>query len=482
MKLEDEILNQFIGPDNSNRKQVEKLIKNVTSQLLDFLSNAEQKPTYPTFKQLDCPHFQIQEKPLSESKIHSNLQELYDLSMNSANPNYIGHMDSMPTLWSVIGDYIASAINNNLLSLEMSPFLTQLEYSLTKQFARLFGLPEASGGVMLSGGTLSNIQALLVARNIKLGIKNGNVFSLKKEPVIFTSEHSHSSIQKTGMMIGIGVENVIKIKTDENSKIDCNDLNAQIEEQLRLGKQPFAIVATAGTTVSGNIDPLKDISKIAEQNNLWLHVDAIYGGAVIFSKKHKHLITGIEQADSISFNPQKWLYISKTSSMVLFRDFNKMIDSFRISAPYMKEQNAYVNLGEINIQGTKYAEILKLWLSLQGLGKSGYGKLIEYSFHLTKIFKTEISKRPFLKLVCKTEMNILCFRGEPNYLALEKFDTWNENLQLYLLSQTDFFLSLPKYKNNLWLRAVLLNPFLTSKHIKNLFTHIDYYENTNKNR
>jgi len=480
MKLDKQILNQFISPDNSNRKQVEKLIENVTSQLLDLLSNAEQKPTYPKFKQFDYSHFQIQNTPQPENKIHSSLQELYDLSMNSANPKYIGHMDSIPTLWSVIGDYIASAINNNLLSLEMSPFLTQLEYSLTKQFANIFELPETSGGVMLSGGTLSNVQALLVARNTQLNIKNGNIFSLKKEPVIFTSEHSHSSIQKAGMMIGIGTENVIKIKTDKNSKIDVEELETQIKEQVSLGKQPFAIVATAGTTVSGNIDPLKKISEIAKQYNLWLHIDAIYGGAVMFSEKYKYLLNGIEQANSISFNPQKWLYVSKTSSMVLFRDFNKMIDNFRISAPYMKEQNAYINLGEINIQGSKYAEILKLWLSLQSLGKKGYSELINYSFYLTKKFEQKISKRPFLELTSKSEMNILCFRGAPNYLASEKFDKWNENLQLYLLNQTDFFLSLPKYKNNLWLRAVLLNPFLTSEHIENLFEHIDNYEKTKR--
>ncbi len=482
MKLEDKILNQFISPKNSNRKQVEELVTNVTSQLLDFLSNAEQKPTYPTFKQFDYSHFRINEMPQNESEIHSNLQELYDLSMNCANPKYIGHMDSIPTLWSVIGDYIASAINNNLLSLEMSPFLTQLEYSLTKQFAELFGLPKTSGGVMLSGGTLSNVQALLVARNTILKIKNGNVFALNKEPVIFTSEHSHSSILKIGMVIGIGTENVIKIKTDKHSKIDCNDLSTQIQEQLKSGKQPFAIVATAGTTVSGNIDPLKEISEIAKKYNLWLHIDAIYGGAVIFSEKHKHIINGIEQANSISFNPQKWLYVSKTSSMVLFRDFNNMKDNFRISAPYMKEQSAYINLGEINIQGTKYAEVLKLWLSLQCLGKRGYNKLIDYSFYLTEEFNKEISKRPFLKLTSKTEMNIICFRGEPNYLASEKFDKWNEDLQHYLLNLTDFFLSLPKYKNNLWLRAVLLNPFLTNEHIESLFIHIDNYEKANRNK
>ncbi len=476
MQIDSQILNQFISPDNSNRLEVESLVKKVTKQLLDFLSNASEKPTNPTIKYCDTFHFKIPEFSQNQNEIQAALQELYELSMNPANPKYIGHMDSMPTLWSVIGDFIASALNNNVLSLEMSPFITQLEYSLTKQFAQLFGFPETAGGVMLSGGTLSNLQALLIARNTKLDIKNGNLFLLKKEPVIFTSEHSHSSIQKIGMMIGIGTENVIKIKTDNNSKIDIHDLELQIKEQIKAGKQPFAIVATAGTTVSGNIDPLENISKLAKKFDLWLHVDAIYGGAVIFSEKYKNLINGIEEADSISFNPQKWMYVAKTCSMVLFRDFNKMVENFRISAPYMKEQSAYINLGEINVQGTKYAEVVKLWLSLQSLGKNGYEKLIDYSFYLTDAFKKEITKRPFLKFTSKPEMNIICFRGEPTNVNPKEFDTWNDKLQQYLVSQTDFFLSLPKYKNGLWLRAVLLNPFLTIEHISMLFEYIDNYE------
>jgi glutamate/tyrosine decarboxylase-like PLP-dependent enzyme len=281
-------------------------------------------------------------------------------------------------------------------------------------------------------------------------------------------------------MIGIGTENVIKIKTDINSKIDIDDLEIQIKEQIKIGKQPFAVVATAGTTVSGNIDPLTDISKIAKKFDLWFHIDAIYGGAVIFSEKYKHLISGIDQADSISFNPQKWMYVAKTCSMILFRDFDKMVEHFRIAAPYMKEQNAYINLGEINVQGTKYAEVVKLWLSLQSIGKKGYEKLIDYSFYLTEVFEKEIIKRPFLKLTSKPETNILCFRGEPKNIKAENFDNWNENLQQYLVKQTDFFLSLPKYKNDLWLRTVLLNPFLTIEHIKTLFKHIDNYEKTTR--
>lgn len=475
MQLKENILNQFINPEGTNKELIENKLQKITTQLLNFLSDAINKPTYPKFEHFGKQHFEIPTEPSSDNEISSRLQELFDFSMNPANPKYIGHMDSIPTLWSIIGDYIASAINNNQLSLEMSPVLTQLEYSITKQFATLFGFPNSAGGVMLSGGSLSNLQALIVARNEKFK-SNGNISTLHKEPVIFTSEHSHSSIQKIGMIMGIGSNNVVKIKADENSKLDICHLEYQIKEQKKLGKVPFAIVATAGTTVTGNIDPIDEINTIAKKNDLWLHVDAIYGGAVIFSEKHKCLMNGIENADSISFNPQKWLYVAKTCSMVLFKDFQNMIENFRISAPYMKEQEDFINLGEINIQGTKYAEIVKLWLSLLGLGKRGVQELIDFSFEMTKKFVEAISKRDYLKLVSKPELNLICFRGEPNYIQNAEFDEWNKSLQNHLVNETDFFVSLPKYKGNLWLRAVLLNPFFSEKHIELLFEKIDTFE------
>ena len=177
MQLGNNLLNQFISPYGSNRLLVEQTIQKVTTQLLDFLTNAGNKPTNPALQLFDTNHFKIPDFSQTETEIKISLQEFFDLSMNPANPKYIGHMDSMPTLWAIIGDYVASALNNNLLSLEMSPFITQLEYSMTRQFAELFGLPNSAGGVILSGGALLNLEALLIARNTKLKIKNGNVFS-----------------------------------------------------------------------------------------------------------------------------------------------------------------------------------------------------------------------------------------------------------------------------------------------------------------
>lgn len=479
MNLESDLANQFINPSGSNQAFIQHKIKKVVMQLVEHLGNAEQLPSNPFFEKKEDTFFKIPDFPQTDESIQANLAELYTSSMNPANPQYIGHMDSLPSIWSVLGDFIASAINNNLLSLEMSPLLTQIEYSLTRQFAQLFDLPSSSGGVMLSGGTLSNLQALIVARNTKLGNKDGNLFHISKEPVLLASEHCHSSIYKAAMMIGIGGENIIKIKADENSKMDLKDLERQIFEQIKSGKNPFAIIATAGTTVTGNIDPLKEIATLAKRYGLWLHIDAIYGGAVTFSTKHKHLIKGIGFADSISFNPQKWLYVAKTCSMVLFRNFDQMVENFRVNAPYMKEQNNFINLGELSIQGTKHAEVLKLWLSLLSIGKKGYEELIDNCLQLRKYFEKQLRKRSFVELASTPELNIVCFRLKANNLKSLEIDNFNRRLQEYLLSEKNFYLSILPYKNKLWLRSVLLNPFFGKLHIKKLIRYIDDFAKEN---
>lgn len=282
IKVRTKTLDNFINPYGENRQVIEALLDKVLTQLLDFTSTAASKPCLPEeAASIDLDSFTIPESGTSLEQINDTLNLLYSTSMNPANPQYIGHMDSIPALTSIIGDMIASTINNNLLSLEMSPFLTKLEYELIKQFAKLFGLPESAGGVFLSGGSLSNLQALVVARN---SCKENVALS---KLVIFASEHAHVSIQKAAMLMGLRTDNVIKITTNSKYQMDVANLELQIKNQQEQGNLLLAIVATAGTTVTGSIDPLESIANLAKSHGIWLHVDAIYGGALMFSDKYK---------------------------------------------------------------------------------------------------------------------------------------------------------------------------------------------------
>uniref|UniRef100_A0A831T7M1 Aminotransferase class V-fold PLP-dependent enzyme n=2 Tax=Thermorudis TaxID=1649508 RepID=A0A831T7M1_9BACT len=464
----------FVDPYGGNRAAVERLARRVLELVLDDLARAAERPPLPEDTRLpDVPG--IPDAPLEEDALLEQLRELLAGSMNAASPGFIGHMDPMPATISFLGELASAAINNNMLSLEMSPLFSRLESRVLRELATLLGLGAQAGGIMLSGGSLANLQALAVARNQAFGTLERGVAGLASPPVLFASEVAHVSIQKAAMLLGLGTGAVIPIETNGNSQMRPDALERAVDRAKREGKAPFCVVATAGTTTTGNIDPLLEIGRIARRHGLWFHVDAAYGGALIFSESQRWRLDGIELADSVVFNPQKWLYVAKTCAMVLFRDLEQAVHAFRIPAPYMAGPGDFVNLGEISVQGTRHAEILKLWLSLQHLGRQGYARLLDRSYRLTSYFLERVRQRPFLELASEPETNIVCFRGAPGGIPEDRQDAWNAELQQHLLRQARVFLSLPLYRGRRWLRAVLLNPYTDEAVIDRLFSHLDRF-------
>ena len=461
----------FIHPKGLNKQEVIELLQRGIQLFTGHLSNFEFTSPLPNSPE-KVFNITIPDSPMGLDHIFDELKNIIELSMNPSHPGYIGHMDSMPTTMSIMGDMISTALNNNMLSIEMSPMLSNLESSITKAIAGLFGLGENAGGVLVSGGSLANLQALTVARNHAFKSVKQGIVGLNFKPVILASEAAHTSLQKAAMILGLGIDAVISVKTNENSQLDASDLVTKIEKCKLENKYPFCVVATAGTTVTGSIDNLIEINKIAKEYGLWFHVDVAYGGGLVLSDKYRKLIEGIEFADSITFNPQKLLYIAKTCAMVLFRDMRLLDEDFRISAPYMKEIQS-VNLGEISVQGTRHADILKFWLSVQHIGKDGYNGLINKNMKLTQYFMSRIQERSDIVVANIPQTNIICFRGTPSWLTEDKWDDWNTKLQNYLLNEESIFISLPMYKNCRWLRVVLLNPYTDESVIDNLFEKID---------
>ena len=464
----------FIDPEGKNVKNIKDFIYKVIDELLNKVTNAEQFSPLPK-KIQNLDKFNLNDLPISESQILKQIKVIIKSSMNASNPYYLGHMDSMPTTMSIVGDVICSTINNNMLSKETSPILTEIEKKVTNNLAKKFNLGQDSGGVMLSGGSLSNIQALALARNRILGSFKKGLMGLKRKPYIFASEESHTSIEKAAMVLGLGTNSVIPIKTEKNGKMIISDLNKSIKQKINDNGLPFCIVATAGTTKTGSIDNLNEISKIADKYNLWLHTDAVYGGALIFSNKLKNKLNGIENSDSISFNPQKWLHITKTCSVLLLKNKKHLYSDFFIPLPYVMKKKDEYHQGEITLQGTRYPDVLKLWLSLQHIGNFSYSEIIEDSFKYTDLLKKKLLEINNIKIACEPDMNIICFRYEKKNKSLKENNLINIKLQNILLNKNNIFFSIVKYNNCKWLRAVLLNPFFNSRHIKMICSAISKF-------
>lgn len=465
--------NAFINPSGSNKESIEHFLSKALHRIISIVSSSETRSSLP--EKIDIPTQPIPEQSIGDEKLIDQLETILLSSVNPSHPGWIPHMDPPPTTASLIGDFAAASVNNNMLSVEMSPALSRLEQQIVHRICQLFNLGPNASGVLCSGGSLANLQALTVARNEKLKTKEGGVQGLSKKPVLFASEIAHTSIQKAAMILGLGQDSVRLVPVDSESRMIIDELEAAINQAKSEGKMPFCVVATAGTTTTGNIDPLEDIGRISQQENLWYHVDAAYGGALAFSNSHKDKLAGMSAADSITFNPQKWLYVAKTCAIILFKDQHQIVENFRIGAPYMEEDEDLINLGEISLQGTRHADILKLWASFQHIGRKGFQQLIDESYHLTNLLHDKLKAINCIQLASTPEMNIICFRGQPEWISSSKWDEWNKGLQEYLLDKHKIFFSLPTYRNNKWLRTVILNPSVNKQTINNINQGIASY-------
>lgn len=412
-----------------------------------------------------CEDFDvIPDEPLAVSEILERIAFLLRQPRCLAHPGYIGNMESMPTTMSIVGALIMAATKINMLAEEMSPFLSAIEPRVIRWFARQFGLGENAGGGLLAGGTLANLQALTVARNAKVGARVTGISNRSRAPVLFASEAAHSSLLKGAMIMGLGTSSVIAVRADANSRMDVGDLRNKIRASRNSGTQePFCIVATAGTTITGNIDPLSEIAAVAKEFDLWLHTDAIYGGALALSTRNAFRIRGIGHSDSITLNLHKWLYSGLTSSLVIFADFTRLEEHFRIAAPYMTGDSGSRNLGEYSLQGSRQADIIGLLFSLQHLGRLGFSALIDGRMELAETLRSLLNATGAARFTGEMDTNIQCFRPRA-----ESTSSGVAELQRALARDAGVCVTTPRYRGEAWLKTVILNPYTQASHLAEL--------------
>jgi glutamate/tyrosine decarboxylase-like PLP-dependent enzyme len=460
----------FIDPRGGNRDAVRRLMHGVVDLVVDLASTAADRPPLPNRGDGEIPDVPIEGAAGSPDELLADLGAIMRPSANLASPGSMAHMDPPPTTASVLGDLVASALNNNLLFEELSPALTRLEDRLLRWMAGRFGLGSEAGGIMLPGGTLANLQALAVARNAAGSRLEGT----DRRPAVVASESAHSSIRKAAMVLGLGDGGVLGVPTDDDDRLDPDRLDEILKDAASWGLEPVCLVATAGTTTTGSIDPLPVLAEIARERRLWFHVDAAFGGAAVFSSEHRHLLRGVEAADSIAFNPHKGLCVARTAAVLLLRRRGDLERYFRVAAPYAGGDRT--ERGEISLQGTSHADVLKLWLSLRHLGERGYARLIDSRFTWTRRLTEMLRPLSVVELACEPQTPLVCFRARPPSKWSGSSDEWNLRLRDHLLAQYGLFLSVPLWRGQRWLKIVALNPHADEEVVDRLATGIeDFY-------
>ena len=438
----NKIENLFPSHSGSNDNLLNLLTK--TSQIIcKWFSDSEELGPLPIDSNFKCSV--PDEFGNSTDVLFSEIESLIYSSFNPVHPGSLAHLDPPPLKISILGDLIAAALNNNLLAHELSPAISLLEESICKWFSTKIGFSESAGGIAASGGTLSNLNALVAARN-HAGLESD------QNAVFLISEDAHSSFAKCTRIMGLDENNLIKVKTDKNGCMDMIDLKITIDKCCEEGKKIFSIVATIGTTIRGAIDPIENISKICKERNIWLHIDGSIGGIFAITSIPIIGISHVNYANSITINPQKILGITKTSSILLVSDIEVLKDTFSTGLPYVSSEHDVLNRGELGIQGSRPAEIIKLWLGLRFLGMNGIENVLSSSIDRRKFFETNLNTEIYD--LFSGPLHIISFL--PKGMNKNQSDEWTFNKRKSLM-KNNFMLSRPIYMNKYFLRAVLGN-------------------------
>ena len=444
----------FSSPEQLDPR-LQDFLERASRQLCVWLGSAAERPPLPGLSVLPPVEPEIQ--GLTPENLLADLQLVMDGAFNPNHPGALALLDPPPLAASVAADLICAGLNNNLLAEELSPSLSRLERSLTAWLAEQLGLPAGSGGVAASGGTLSNLMALVTARRQRGLTTDGRA-------VLVASVDAHVSLAKALAVMGLPPQALRPVAVDSQGRLDPAALDMELDQLEREGLPVIAVVATAGTTVRGSVDPLSEISGICQRRGQWLHVDGAIGAVFGLVPAHRFRVAGLERADSITINPQKLLGITKTSSLLLLARPQALVEAFHTGLPYMEPSWGGSHGGESGLQGTRPAEILKLWLGLRQLGLVGIEAVLDGAIQRRRQLHALLAQDGRLQLIGGS-FHLLAFT--PHDLDAVASQAWSDRTRQGLL-QEQLMLSRPHYAGRHHLKAVLGNPHTKPIHLEKL--------------
>jgi len=396
---------------------------------------------------------------------------------NLHHPHYVGHQ--VPASVPIAGLFdAATTITNQVMAIyEMGPWATAVEQAVVNKIGEAIGF--ASGqfsGVITSGGSLANLTALLTARNVMLeGCWTEGLASTTKPPVLVAHGEAHYSVTRAAGVLGLGTDQVVRAPLDDRRRIDIGQLDTILAD-LRAREVPIvAVAAAACATPIGAFDPIDEIADVCQRHQVWLHVDAAHGGAACFSAKHRHLVRGLERADSVVVDAHKMMFMPALCALVFYRNREHRFSAFAQSAPYLFDPSApdlaEHDNGMRSFECTKRAAALGLWGVWSLFGRQLFEALVDSTFARGQQFYELLCDTPDFEPFCQPECNIVVFRHLPpevKDLAVEEIDRFQLRLRRSIIESGDFYLVQSTLDGRSYLRATIINPLTTVEHLRKL--------------
>lgn len=338
-------------------------------------------------------------------------RDVFPNSFKADHPRFYAFVPSPSNYVSAVGDFLMSGHNVFAGHWLASSAASQLELSVLDWLQQACGLPADAGGIFVSGGSMANLSAIVVAREARLGGHDASA-------VVYASDQTHSSMWKGLRVLGFSREQRHAVATDDAFRMDVQALERAIADDRAAGKTPFCVVANAGTTNTGSVDPLRAIAALCAREGLWLHVDGAYGAASVLHPRGAAALDGIGLADSITLDPHKWLFQPFELGCLLVRDARLLKQAFRVEeddrADYLADVSRHitedVNFFERGIQLTRSFKALKLWLSLRTFGLAEFRRAIQVGFDLADAAEAWLRADGRWDIVAPSVLGIACFR------------------------------------------------------------------------
>ncbi|XP_064202588.1 glutamate decarboxylase 1 isoform X1 [Anguilla rostrata] len=381
-----------------------------TSKVLDFHHPHQLKDGLEGFS-LELPDL-----PENLEQILVDCSDTLKYGVKTGHPRFFNQLSSGLDIIGLAGEWLTSTANTNMFTFEISPVFILMEETVLRKMQEKVGWADEEGdGIFCPGGSMCNLYSLLLARyNFYPEVKTGGMSDLPRL-ALFTSEHSHYSIQKAAQVLGIGTKNVFVVKCDERGKMIPVELESSIMQAKAAGCVPFYVNATAGTTVYGAFDPLPEIADICSKHGLWMHVDAAWGGGLLMSKRHCGKLRGIERASSVTWNPHKMMGVPLQCAALLVKKKGLLQECNQLGAKYLfqpdKQYDVSYDTGDKSIQCGRHVDVFKLWLMWKAKGSEGFGSQVNRCLENAEYLFNRLSERADFELVyrSKPEHSNVCF-------------------------------------------------------------------------
>ena len=419
---------------------------------------------------------EIFDEPLPENglEISELLNKVEEDVIGSATmnvgPHYYGYITGGGNQVAILAEMISAALNQNNLKWHSSPVSTELEKLVIKWVSQFIGYSEKAAGAILDGGSTANFNCLAVARkNMAPDNLSSDGMYGQKPMTIYVSEEGHSSFDKAVDVLGIGLNNLRKIPVDDQFQIRPDLLREQIQKDRKAGLHPICVIGIAGTTNTGAVDNLQELSDIAKEEKMWYHVDAAYGGPAAKLPSVRHLFGGIEEADSVVVNPHKWLYVPFEAACILVKEPEKLRRTFSLIPDYLRsneDEGERTDLMEYQLPLTKSFKSLKVWMTLKAFGANRLRDTIQGDIENAQYLRSLIEKSNDFEMLAPVPLSIACFRFAPAELSEDEVDELNRKLAHAIEQDGRIFLTATKIKGKTALRTCFINPRTTRKDVE----------------